>query len=188
MNKIKKITAGIVTLSLVVLGLVLYTGHVSKANVSSLQVYATSAGKENGTTTIAYLTPGAGTTTLAFNSVFADTVDLDIIQKASSTLSILKWRYEYSDNGIDWYGDNIENTTNATTTVVVRDFSEYSWTFASSTAGTSGATSASGDRALKHVRVPDFSARYFRVVFYVPPGSANAGVWAHAVVKSNNNQ
>lgn len=139
------------------------------------------------TTTRASLSAGTGTSTLTCNMGIAgdgtqvwDSAKLAIQLTASSTATELRWRYEYSNDGVDWYADTVNNAAaTATTTIEVRTFKEYSWLFASSTPG--GITTPQG-RALKYVDVP-VGAKYVRVVFYLPPGSLNALVWANLVGK-----
>lgn len=97
---------------------------------------------------------------------------------ATSTPPTLEWRYEYSQDGIDWYSDDIALTSNASTTVHVRDFAEHSWVFASSTGGTS--TNSLSLRKID-VKTP---TRYVRAVFSLVPGSPNAAIFTQWVSKS----
>lgn len=143
------------------------------------------------TSTSLFLTPGAGTSTLSFYSQNIDQVGLNIAFAASSSLSRLNWRREVSSNGNDWYsvGDLVTNAP-ATSTNVTADFMEYSWLFASSTAGTSiASTTVSGfvavpvSQAFKHVDVYNLQSPYTRFVFYVPAGSTNGAINVHILGK-----
>ncbi len=162
-----------------------FTASVSANSSFFLPVQATAA----ASSTVTYMTPGISTTTYAYDAFQGgqykplDKNALLIQFSASSTSSILNWQYEYSPgNGAtdctvvnancDWYGDSI-NDDNGTTTSAVRNvapFQTYTWTFASTTVG----TSVSG-RVNKIVSVPA-TARYVRVLFSVT--GANGGVWA----------
>ena len=107
-----------------------------------------------------------------------DSATLLVQLTATSTAPTLEWRYEYSQDGIDWYSDDIALTSNASTTVHVRDFAEHMWVFASSTGGTS-----SNSIALKKLDV-ETPLRFTRAVFYLLPGSPNAAIFTQWVSKS----
>lgn len=150
----------------------------ASANRSAL-VYKYQNDNTKATTSIAYMTAGTGTTTSpTFVTALADQLDLNIVLSASSTASTLNWRYEFSDNNVDWYTEAGDTTSNATTSILTRDGKIYSWTFASSTTGSGNDT-----RAFQHVKIKDIAAAYTRVIFFLPAGSANAGVNVYAVKK-----
>lgn len=146
-----------------------------------LDIRSTNTTNPMATTTVNYMTPGTGTTTLSLYTANTDQVDLNVLYNASGTQSILKWRYEESPDNLNWYADSNELVANATTTTVVRDFAEYSWVYATSTAGTSQA-----NVALKHIKVPNIASPYWRAVFYVPAGAGNGAVYVQSVQKSAN--
>jgi ABC-type phosphate transport system substrate-binding protein len=134
------------------------------------------------------------TTTVVLDSYAAgtqsalDSASIAIQLMSSTTPPTLKWRYEYSQDAIDWYSEDVELNTNATTTIHVRDFKEHSWLFASSTAGTSGQLAgttefATSSRALKLVNVPT-PTRYVRAVFYLASGSADARLFYQWIAKN----
>lgn len=137
-------------------------------------------------TSVIYMSPGTATTTNVIDSsrvgpgYAIDSASLLIEFIASSTASTLKWKFEFSQDGIDWYSDNQELSTNATTTTQVRDFKEFSWTFASTTVGTQTAPQSTG-RKLISVPTP---TRFTRTVFYLPAGSTNAAVASQYVTKA----
>jgi hypothetical protein len=128
------------------------------------------------------------TTTQALDSYISGTngvldqgsASLLLTLTSTSTPATLKWRYEFSQDGIDWYPESVELSTNATTTVVVRDFKEYSWLFASSTAGSASTTLGTSQ---KLVSVPT-PTRFVRTVFYLASGSPNAALHYRYVSKS----
>lgn len=135
--------------------------------------------------TFAHLKGGISTSTTPILDSWAagtgnalDSATLLVQFTATSTPPTLKWRYEYSQDAIDWYAEDIELTTNASTTVHVRDFAEHSWVFASTTAGT-----ASNSRILKKIDVKT-PLRYVRAVFYLPSDSSNAAIFTQWVSKN----
>lgn len=175
----------------IIIGVGFGIGAVVYANQSFFVNKFTSSGTTD-TTTINYMTPGTGTTTITYDTYLsvqggipnnlsaAATLALGIQFHASSSNSILAWRYEYSTDNIDWYSDDAQIAGSATTspTYAVKTFSENYWSFATSTGGTS-----QSDKGMKLVRNIPTPTRYIRVVFYVPAGSANAAVWGEFLPK-----
>lgn len=151
------------------------------------------------TTTLTYMTPGAATTTLAFDTsagnTFAPsgTTALLIQLTASSTITDLRWRYEYSQDvacgttggNADWYAGDAGFDVNLTaTTSPVRYTSgafDYAWTFSSSTPGAGNAV-ATLNLGKKIVLVPT-PTRCVRAVFFLPIGSTNGAVYAEWLAK-----
>lgn len=148
------------------------------------------------TSTVAYMTGGTATTTYVYDT-YANSADQNAIDKAamlvqftaSSTASKLNWSYEYSTgvNGVDcaatptacdWYADTFTLAVNATNTQQYNFTANNAgaWNFASSSQG-GAALAAGNNRALKVLWVPT-PTRYTRVVFSVPSGATNGGVWA----------
>ena len=179
------------TLTIFALVFVLHSQN-ALANPSTLLPTAMTAA---ATTTPSFMTPGTGTTTLAYDAYAAvngnqnlavDKAALEIQFTASSTLSVLQWNYEYADrmDGVDctaagtncnWYSENLNLYSLATTspsTIDASSYNIYSWKYASSTLGSSQPATA-----LKILFVPT-PTRFFRVRFYVPAGSGNVSVWA----------
>lgn len=178
--------------------LFLGTIPVAKANPLYLIPGFSTVGTQasNSTSTVAFIRAGQATTTIyldafAGGSTYAfNNASVSIVFHASSTAAKLNWRYEFSPGnaGIDctanptqcdWYGNSITTDQAATTTAQnIENYNEHSWTFASSTLGSSQSSLANGDStALKTVAV-QVPLRYVRAVFYVPPGAGNAGIWA----------
>src|SRR3990167_4454482 len=136
------------------------------------------------TSTLNFLTPGTGTTTLQVYTGGANQMDVNIFMQASSTLTDLRWRVEYSHSTSSipsemlWYPEVTQlNNTTATTSNQVQTGREYRWLFASTTPhriGTSTAVSLTFDPntvSVRTFRISDINARWTRVIFYIPTGS-----------------
>lgn len=154
--------------------------------------------KETSTasSTMAFIRPGLATSTIAYDSLDGDGVKVDSLSlalqfTASSSAAQLRWRYEYAhsrnidcvsnQSACDWYGDAYDPVGTATTTSLQENYNEHSWTFASSTLGSSKQSAGGNSVANKliDVRTP---TRFIRIVFYVPTATAqNAGVWAQLI-------
>jgi hypothetical protein len=175
-------------LFLAILAVLLYAPMRTNANPSKVTIYSTdpdfasTSPSHIATSTLNFMRPGTATTTLSAPIDGIDQVDLFILFKASTTNSTLRWRYEYSHNNVDWYlGQEEMVPTEATSTVnVPATFTEYAWKYASSTAE---ASAGNADTAFKRVQVKDLGARYMRVKFYLPTGSANGAVYAEMLRK-----
>ena len=175
-----------------IIGILAIAGIVS-ANTS---FFVPTTQTATATSSWAYITAGVGTSTVTLDSYanpasVAKTLDkatLLINYTASSTASILNWRYSFSQDGVDWYGDSLGINTSSSTSVTganMAPFNTYAWTFASTTAGSSISSQATST-AMKAVYVPT-PTRYVRVVFYVPAGASPAGVWAQFVSQRQTN-
>lgn len=181
-------------------------GGIVFANTS---FFASSASTSTATTTPTYLVSSSAiaTTTLpVYDSTEStgtnqvntgqnwaqDTQSLEIQFTASSTSSVLGWYYEYADglDGVncaavstncDWYSDSLVAKSASTTPGTSLTLNNsYTWTFASTTVGGTGAT---GNRSMKIVTVPT-PTRYTRVVFYcTSAATANCAVWARFLPK-----
>lgn len=142
------------------------------------------------TTSVAYMTPGTGTTTLTFDTWTTSTsttiiennalkgLNLAIQMHASSTRNnptstLLNWRIEYSSNNIDWYPELFRATTDsASSSIVLRGFREYQMSIASTSAsgggvlGSTEETVTNGVREHKMIEIPVLT-RHVRVIFYL---------------------
>lgn len=118
------------------------------------------------TTTVSYISNGVGTTTRSFDTYAGaynsgvDGATFAFQVTASSTVDTVgvAFRFEDSMDGIDWYPRLKPLNELATTTVLTRISSDYSWAFASSTAGTSNGVnrthgSFTVDTPMRFVRV-----------------------------------
>lgn len=158
-----------------------------------------SNGTLTATTSPSYMTPGTATTTYSFDTsagnVFAASNQAALLVQytASSTLSALQWRYEYSQDTTcgtspttaDWYAQNDVSYTNQTATTSPYGIQsgpfEYRWNYASSTPG-AAAVATNQNLGKKVIMVP-IPTRCVRVMFYVPIGASNGAVWAEWVAK-----
>lgn len=182
LKKVKDIAiVGFIVFAMILFGLY-YFSQEAVANPSREQPRVQTA---SATTSVSYMTPGTATTTLSIDSWstgssnnFDDLVMFVQFTASSSPHSVLKWRYEYSRDNIDWYSESVTLSDNSTTTPVTRTFHEQQWVFASST----GAT-ATDTRGMQVFKVPVLS-RYTRAVFYLegsPTTNASGAVYAEIV-------
>jgi hypothetical protein len=153
----------------------------------------------NATTTKAYITAGAATTTQTVANCSDGTtgfesgaVTLSII--SSTTPPTVALRYEVSRDGIDYYPWPISSNANvATTTLMLTGANEYKWiAMASSTdmAGTGIASSSAGTAVNlrgatfnQTLVLPATPFPYFRIKYYVPVGAPAVALSAEVLVK-----
>lgn len=130
------------------------------------------------TTTVTYLTAAGASTTETYDSYGGGVGEPNASEKAvlftnfaaSSTSSVLAIKVQYSQNGIDWFDDNLMESTNSTTTPLYNlgTSNSYTWT----AIGT--ATSS------KTITIPT-PTRYVRAVYSVT--GANAAVYKVIIAK-----
>lgn len=142
------------------------------------------------TTTVTYMSPGTATTTLTCDTyalgsgsvkLAPDSIYVRVYEAASSTASIQAVRFEWSDDGVDYYADNALTTTDtASSTNTVGDYKEYRWNYASTTPG--AAAVGNSNTGLRTIEVP-VKGRYVRAMFYVPVGATNSSIWAGITAK-----
>lgn len=180
-----------ITLALLV-NLLAYREEIAKAGggVFGLTLHEGNPGNSQGapmsTSTLNYLSIGAGTTTVTINTASTDQVDVNVFAVASSTLTDLRWRVEFSHSTTTvvgnqlWFPEPAGLNQLATTTVTTRTSKEYSWVFASSTPhriATSTAANGQFDQDTTGsftFRIKDIAAQWTRVIFYVPTGASTA--------------
>lgn len=189
-KKISGIKVSVIVI-LALLGILSVTDTKSvKANPS----FFTEGKSASASTTLSFLSPGNGTTTVTFNPTldgnFAALNDGGTVLlgqfTSSSTAPTLKFRREISQDGIDWYPDSVVLASNATTTALAGNFGEYSISFATTTDNVNNPP-GSGTNIRLHFSIAIASpTRYTRFVFYVPAGGVNGGLWAHFVGKKEN--
>lgn len=183
---IKKLTLGAIIA--IALSLVIFS---DVRQTSAKGIFGLGKKTATATSTLAFLTPGTGTTTLAYDTYTdglstADSMALLVrLTASSSPNTVLNIKQEFSQDGIDWY-QNSQPTIiqNATTTSAV-DLSMvplYSWRFASSSIG--GVIGASNsDTRIIPVKSP---TRFTRFIFTMAAGGANGSIWANILpVKQN---
>lgn len=176
--RISKSTLYLVIASVIVLAIFAVVPIV-KANPS---LFAPTKATAVATTTLSYLSPGAATTTLSYDSLDGDSSKIDeltlaIQYTASTTGPTLKLRFEDSPDNINWYPRSEFHNTNATTTLLSGNFSEYQLTVATTTDNGGSGTSARIHTSFT-VKSP---MRYVRAIFYVPASGGNGGLWAQFI-------
>ena len=138
-----------------------------------------------GTSTLNYLTPGTGTTSVTLNTRGTDQLDLNIFMVASTTATTdLRWTVEFSHSTSSipsqqlWFPLTEELATNATTTFRTALAKEFGWipaldarhAIATSTGADSIFTSLT---ASTRISIKDIAAEWTRIVFYMPtPGTS----------------
>lgn len=140
-----------------------------RANPSDLNTTSTSA----ATTSPTYIIPGTATSTLTYDSYndgigdpnASESAVLLLQTAASSTSSVFTVALQYSQNGIDWYQDNLMATTTSTNIGTAQTY-----TFTAAGTATTG----------RAITVPT-PTRYVRAVTSV--AGANAAVWGQIVAK-----
>lgn len=172
----KKIIAGIIALIAVACAGVAYAnpsyfaGSVSTNNAAS--------------STPAFLSNGVATSTLTYDSFVPTTKTPSfkteratmLVQFAgSSTSAVLGINLEFSQDGIDWYRNDIIDTNQISTTsqsININPTNSYALTYANETRGGQAGTYATSTRALT-ISTP---TRYVRAIFTAT--GANGTVWA----------
>src|SRR3990167_3024700 len=144
------------------------------------------------TTTQASMGFGTGTTTVTADMFYLASVsnttgsgaDVSIPNKAlvdfqftaTSSVSTLDVRVEYSHDNIDWYSINSPLATTASTTPMNSLYDHLRFTSATSTTQGFGG-SGTESRLHRSFEIPVYT-RYVRAVFSLPSGSANGLLWA----------
>jgi len=144
--------------------------YIKTADANPLYFFKESTA--SATTTVVYMSSGAGTTTLSLDLNRSGTLrganglNLAIQWNASSTISRLNWYYEYSRDGVDWYREQL-GTLATSTTVATAPI--YNWT-----------ASAAGNN-YRIFTVPTPQTQYVRAVFTVPASASSSALWAEFV-------
>ena len=132
-----------------------------------------------GTTTPNYLKSGDSDRILGpFAGGDADKISMNIFSLSTSTPARLKYRYEFSDNLIDWYPETVTLAANSTTTAI-SNYVEYPINLASSTYGTS-LFSAPTTTVLLQTPEHSFTSKFAKVAFFVQSGSTGLQFCADA--------
>lgn len=131
------------------------------------------AGEVTATTSVHFLR----TTDVATSSVSGfvgrgGQLALDYIFTASSTATVLTENRYYSDNGIDWYAEDL--TTTSTNILVAHSSSTPAHTWTPQTTLTQK----------KHTVVTDVQAKYFKYEYRI--SGANGSLWVQATPKAEN--
>lgn len=138
----------------------------AEANPITFPVAQSSA---SATSSVVYMTPGLATTTLTFDSYASsinygqNDVTLLVQETASSTSSVLNVAIEYSQDGIDWYGDAVNRYSTTTPAYSLNTVNSFTWTAAGTT------------RTGRAIRL-ESPVRYIRATF--SNTGAGLGLWA----------
>ena len=133
------------------IGLVVYQQSKDKAvgqmpSIASAIIFATGEPTASGFTPV-YL--NNSTTTAEFNTEGADTLDLEFYSSvASSTTDTVGFSIDFSDNGTNWFAEDVNSTSGRTTTHQTRT---RAWT-----PGTTASTTA-------HFQFTGINSKYVRV-------------------------
>lgn len=156
-------------------------------------IFLVGAKTANATTTLRYMTPGAATTTVTYDTYKDGLTTMDggalLVQltASSSPNTRLNIYQEFSVDGIDWYqSSQPELLGNATTTssVSLQPVPFMTWTFASSSPGLGNVPT--NDNTDSRIIPIQSQTRFTRFIFVLPAGSSNGAVWANiAPVKQN---
>ena len=155
----------------------LHTYRVASAN-ASVSCYDTTS--FDGTSTRAFMSPGAGTTTLMLSNCasgnLATSAFVQFQYTASTSGSVLQLRVEHSNDKVDWYPETVVLST-ATTSNAAGDSLTYR--FAMATTTDNGGTGVANrlHRSLS-ISTP---TKYTRVIFTVPTAGNNGALWAEVI-------
>lgn len=160
--------------------------YVAKANPS----FFIRAQSSTATSTVTSVNPTNSvfaTTTLVYDTGVAtagstDRATLAVQYTGSSTLSAMNIALEYSQDGIDWYGDRLSNHGTSTVAESLVQTTSYVMGFSSTTQG--GALGTTG-RTTRLIDVPT-PTRYVRAIFTNVPGALFGSYWAEFVGKRQN--
>lgn len=166
----KKILAVIFGTIIVVVGVIAFNQpSKANANISSLALRQL-VGTEGATTSPAYFTTSTATTSYAFFSERADSLELHLALTASTSATQLQYTIEHSDDNVDWYGEDTNSTASGATTHFAIS-PVHIWAPANLAASTTRRT----------FKFPSLGARFTRFNFHV--NTQNAGLWATVVTK-----
>ena len=123
----------------IIAGIVGFIGILAFASVSSANPSFFPPTVQTGaaTTSVAYLAAGSGNTTLIFDSYTTtgstyktDKATLLLQTAASSTSSVFNVSFQFSQDGIDYYADNLDQGATTTTSRNISLANSYVWTAA----------------------------------------------------------
>lgn len=147
---------------------------IAHANPSFFSPTVQTSGTSVATTTVTYMSPGTATTTLTYDTYTAgntyktNAAVLFTQLNASSTSSILNIALQYSQDGVDWYANNLTAGATTTATVSIAQSNSLTWT-----------TPVSGAN-LKAVQI-ETPTRFVRAIYSIPIGAGNGALWAQII-------
>ena len=172
---------------------------VAHANPSFFSRFQTATG---ATSTLAYMTPGTGTTTVtalnSTNNAFTSAI-LNLQVTATSTgvagQVLANVRIEQSMDNVDWYPIAIPADTTlgtspstATTTLLTTNpYNTYYLALATSTTPTGNFGGSGSATVMFRSFVLPTSQKHVRAVFTDPASGGNYGVWAEIVTQQQTN-
>lgn len=170
------ISLGILIVAALVLLLILKPAEAVKSSYKDNFISTSNT----STTTPVYMTPdtATATTSVSFLSQEVEQANQFIFLRASSTATVLNWRYEYSINNLDWYFESAKDA--ATTTITYApQFVTHTLTFATSTAYT---LAAYPDTQTRMIPLLNLNAPYMRIIYWVT--GANAALFTDVITKT----
>ena len=175
MDNFKKFLIGITLIGLFLVGYGQVQGlsrlevdHQMRTSTSTpvtLSLYSRASG-QSATTTL--------NATTTFQTIGIDLVDLNIQFKGSSTDATLNWTYQFSDNNMDWYGEDLAQTASARTITHSSTTLAHSWN--------PQVTSV----VRKNISIDPIASKYMRIIFTTT--NATSSVHARVALKSEVNR
>lgn len=174
------------------LAFILFISNVPNvgANPSQLPIHG-NCKTSSSTSSPYYIVANTATSTLTcdaynldtnnVNPLSLNTASLLVRYQGSSTASIMNIKFEYSNDGSDWYQNTLGQVSFATSTQVkLGTLNSYSWQYSSSTNLGGGSLVSATSTRIIDVPVP---TRYVRVIFSSEVAVYNGAVWAELVPK-----
>lgn len=130
-----------------------------------------------------WMLPGRSTTTITSSSEGFDNVSLNIFVESTSSLPKLGWRYEYSQNNIDWYYEP-DPINDLTPTSTLLSTIPLEWNYSPAASTTLGTSLQGQSTSTFFVSAPTqpIVSKYIRAVVYLRPGSGSARVIANMIL------
>ncbi len=179
MNNLKKFLIGTLLLGLFLVGYGQVVKGISRLETdyqltTSTSTPVTLSIYPQASTTDATKTTQNATTT--FQTTGIDYIDLNISFQGSSTDATLNWTYEFSDNFMDWYGEDLAQTASARTITHSSTTLAHSW----------NPQVASTTVVRKNISINPIASRYMRIIFTTT--NATSSVHARVALKSEVNR
>jgi hypothetical protein len=184
-------TLGALFLTALMFAALVFT-QTAQANPTFFPQTATTA---TASTSLAYMTQGTGTTTLAYDSygicgtnqsqstlsgAASAQVNVQITATTTGNPNVLNLnaRFEESQDCIDWYPVAAPLTTATTTLLTSNPYNSFNLTISTSTLSAGGSGTATRIHESFAIPTPE---RAVRVVFSDPTGGGTYGLWAQIV-------
>lgn len=155
-----------------------------EANPSALHNFA-GCKTATATTSVSYMTPGLGTTTVACNAPDSSNGAIETFKKlslftyltASTTASQIKIQQEVSPDGSNWFAAPVSLIASTTQAIKLNYDGSITWTFASSSFnGNPVAQDNNLSTLALPLQVP--ASKAVRYIISNPNGAGNVGIWA----------